>query len=102
MLAPLRITVAQESTEHIAAKGFGLARAIEKVAVIGSAGRTEVVAYTAQGKHEMIIIEAARGQDFLTVIVVYWCEKHLAGFAIQPDQDATLKAVAIGPSVTLV
>src|SRR5690554_1709854 len=102
MLAPLRVAVTQKSTEHIAAEGFGLARAVEEMAVISNAGRTEIIAHTTQREHQVIIIKAASREDFFAVIVVYRCEKHLAGLAIQPGQGATLKAIAIGPGVTLV
>src|SRR5690625_4338076 len=102
MLAPLRVAVTQKSTEHIAAEGFGLARAVEEMAVIRNAGRAEIIAHTAQREHQIIIIKAAGREDFLAIIVVYRREKHLAGLAIQSRQGAALKAIAIGPGVTLV
>ena len=90
------------TAERVEVEGFGLARAVEEMAVISNAGRAEIIAHTAQREHQVIIIKAASREDFLTVIVVYRREKHLAGLAIQPGQGATLKAVAIGPGVSLI
>ena len=51
MLAQGGVGIAQEGIDHIALKRFGLLGRINKVAVLGDAGRAEVIGNTTQRHH---------------------------------------------------
>ncbi len=92
--------------QQLAVKALGLGSGIEEQAVFRSAGRIEVIGGAANGDHQIVVVQLARGDQFDTFFVSDGGQLNGAALAVQARHGAQLKGevipLALGHVIKLV
>ena len=89
----------QAGVHEAFAEALRLSAGVHEQAVVAHPGGAEVVALTAHGDHQVVVVEVALGQHFLALGVGDRCQGDGAFFLVHPGHVARFKAVVVQAGV---